>query len=167
MLADLFITHGTPGHIVSANGPEFAAVAVRGWITGVQASTTFIEPGSPWENGTVESLSGKLLKRAGVQHPGRGPRADRAVAGALQHDAAALGTRLPASCAEGDADGAGHAVRHPKPNRISPAQASHALTFCPDHPVGAGQAASDAERKTERKPDRAKTDDRTVRIRPF
>ncbi len=60
VLADLFITRGTPGHIRSDNGPEFAAVAVRGWITGVQASTAYIEPGSPWENGYVESFNGKL-----------------------------------------------------------------------------------------------------------
>ena len=51
MLADLFIARGTPAHIRSDNGPEFAAVAVRGWITGVRASTAYIEPGSPWENG--------------------------------------------------------------------------------------------------------------------
>ena len=50
VLADLFITRGTPGHIRSDNGPEFVA-AVRGWITGVRASTACIEPGSPWENG--------------------------------------------------------------------------------------------------------------------
>ncbi len=41
-------------------GPEFAATAVKGWITGVGASTAFIEPGSPWENGDVESFNGKL-----------------------------------------------------------------------------------------------------------
>ena len=41
-------------------GPEFAATAVKGWINGVGARTAFIEPGSPWENGYVESLNGKL-----------------------------------------------------------------------------------------------------------
>ena len=41
-------------------GPEFAATAVKGWITGVGAKTAFIEPGSPWENGYVESFNGKL-----------------------------------------------------------------------------------------------------------
>lgn len=41
-------------------GPEFAAIAVKGWITGVGAKTAFIEPGSPWENGYVESFNGKL-----------------------------------------------------------------------------------------------------------
>ena len=60
VLADLFITRGIPGYVRSDNGPEFAAVAVKGWITGVGASTAFIEPGSPWENGYVESFNGKL-----------------------------------------------------------------------------------------------------------
>jgi len=60
VLADLFIARGTPAHIRSDNGPEFAAMAVKGWITGVGARTAFIEPGSPWENGYVESFNGKL-----------------------------------------------------------------------------------------------------------
>ena len=41
-------------------GPEFTAKAVRGWIAGVGAKTACIEPGSPWENGYVESFNGKL-----------------------------------------------------------------------------------------------------------
>ena len=41
-------------------GPEFVAKAVRTWINGVGAKTAFIEPGSPWENGYVESFNGKL-----------------------------------------------------------------------------------------------------------
>ncbi len=60
VLADLFIMRGVPGHIRSDNGPEFAAKAVRDWITGVRSSTAYIEPGSPWENGYVESFNGKL-----------------------------------------------------------------------------------------------------------
>jgi len=60
VLADLFIARGTPGHIRSDNGPEFIATAVKGWINGVGAKTAFIEPGSPWENGYVESFNGKL-----------------------------------------------------------------------------------------------------------
>jgi putative transposase len=60
VLADLFILRGIPGHIRSDNGPEFVATAVRGWINGVGAQTAFIEPGSPWENGYVESFNGKL-----------------------------------------------------------------------------------------------------------
>ena len=41
-------------------GPEFAANAVRDWISRVRARTAFIEPGSPWENGYVKSFNGKL-----------------------------------------------------------------------------------------------------------
>jgi transposase InsO family protein len=60
VLADLFIARGTPGYVRSDNGPEFIATAVKGWISGVGAKTAFIEPGSPWENGYVESFNGKL-----------------------------------------------------------------------------------------------------------
>ena len=59
-LADLFMARGTPGFIRSDNGPEFVATAVKGWINGVGAKTAYIEPGSPWENGYVESFNGKL-----------------------------------------------------------------------------------------------------------
>lgn len=59
-LAGLFALHGPPGHIRSDNGPEFAAKAVRGWLGRVGVTTLFIEPGSPWENGYVESFNGKL-----------------------------------------------------------------------------------------------------------
>jgi transposase InsO family protein len=60
VLSDLFILRGTPGHVRSDNGPEFAASAVKGWISGVGIRTAYIEPGSPWENGYVESFNGKL-----------------------------------------------------------------------------------------------------------
>ncbi len=60
VLADLFIMRGIPGHIRSDNGPEFVATAVKDWIKGVGAKAAFIEPGSPWENGYVESFNGKL-----------------------------------------------------------------------------------------------------------
>ena len=60
VLADLFIARGAPAHIRSDDGPEFAATAVQGWITGIGAKTAYIEPGSPWENGCAESFNGKL-----------------------------------------------------------------------------------------------------------
>jgi putative transposase len=60
VLADLFIARGMPGYIRSDNGPEFVARAVKGWINGVGAKAAFIEPGSPWENGFVESFNGKV-----------------------------------------------------------------------------------------------------------
>lgn len=59
-LSDLFTRRGVPGHIRSDNGPEFAAKAVRRWLGAVGVKTLFIAPGSPWENGYVESFNGKL-----------------------------------------------------------------------------------------------------------
>ena len=59
-LTDLFTSRGAPEHIRSDNGPEFTAKTVREWLGRVGVSTLFIEPGSPWENGYVESFNGKL-----------------------------------------------------------------------------------------------------------
>ena len=59
-LADLFIQRGTPDYIRSDNGPEFVATAVRGWLERLGVKTLYIEPGSPWENGYIESFNGKL-----------------------------------------------------------------------------------------------------------
>ena len=56
---NLFIVRGIPGYIRSDNGPEFVAAAVRQWVAAVGARTAFIEPGSPWENGYIESFNGK------------------------------------------------------------------------------------------------------------
>jgi transposase InsO family protein len=59
-LAWLFATRGVPEHIRSDNGPEFTAKVVRWWLQRMGVKTLFIEPGSPWENGYVESFNGKL-----------------------------------------------------------------------------------------------------------
>jgi transposase InsO family protein len=37
-----------------------SGLAVEAWIAAVGAKTAYIEPGSPWENGYVESFNGKL-----------------------------------------------------------------------------------------------------------
>lgn len=60
VLTDLFILRGVPAYIRSDNGPEFVAAAVRKWIGLVGAQTAYIEPGSPWENGYVESFNARL-----------------------------------------------------------------------------------------------------------
>jgi len=60
VLSDLFILRGVPGHIRSDNGPEFVAKAVQKWIHAVGAKTAYITPGSPWENGYVESFNARL-----------------------------------------------------------------------------------------------------------
>ena len=59
-LGELFVHRGVPEHIRSDNGPEFTAAAVREWLSRLGVTTLFIEPGSPWENGYVESFNGKL-----------------------------------------------------------------------------------------------------------
>jgi transposase InsO family protein len=59
-LYTLFLTRGVPEHIRSDNGPEFTARAVRSWLAEMGVKTLFIEPGSPWENGYIESFNGKL-----------------------------------------------------------------------------------------------------------
>ena len=59
-LSELFVQRGVPEHIRSDNGPEFTAATVHGWLSRLGVTTLFIEPGSPWENGYVESFHGKL-----------------------------------------------------------------------------------------------------------
>jgi putative transposase len=59
-LYELFLARGMPEYIRSDNGAEFAARAVRNWLNRLDVTTLFIEPGSPWENGYVESFIGKM-----------------------------------------------------------------------------------------------------------
>ena len=60
VLTDLFILRAIPAYIRSDNGPKFVAGAVQQWIAAVGARTAFIEPGSPWENGYIESFNARL-----------------------------------------------------------------------------------------------------------
>jgi putative transposase len=59
-LFQLFIFRGIPEHIRSDNGSEFTARAIRKWLNNLGVKMLFIEPGSPWENGYIESFNGKL-----------------------------------------------------------------------------------------------------------
>lgn len=56
----LFRVHGEPEYIRSDNGPEFIANAVKEWLAESGVKTAFIEPGSPWENGYLESFNARL-----------------------------------------------------------------------------------------------------------
>ena len=60
VLSDLFILRGVPKHIRSDNGSEFVAKSVQAWIGAVGAKTAYITPGSPWEDGYVESFNARL-----------------------------------------------------------------------------------------------------------
>ena len=92
-LSDLFVHRGVPEHIRSDNGSAFTAKCVREWLGRVGVKTLFIEPGSPWENGYVESFfryaAGRAAVAGSVRHAARGQGAHRAVATALQHRPAA------------------------------------------------------------------------------
>lgn len=59
-LTDLFILRGPPAIIRPDNGPGFVAQKVRDWTAAVGAMTTFIEPGSPWENEYCESFNARF-----------------------------------------------------------------------------------------------------------
>ena len=59
-LYQLFLLRGVPKYIRSDNGPEFTAKTVMKWLYDLGVTTLFIEPGSPWENGYIESFNGKL-----------------------------------------------------------------------------------------------------------
>ena len=63
ILADLFLSRGIPTHIRSDNGPEFIAITLRQWLKHLNVAPLYIEPGSPWENGSVESFNGKMREQ--------------------------------------------------------------------------------------------------------
>jgi putative transposase len=60
VLERLVAMHGTPQFIRSDNGPEFIALAVRGWLARHQMTTLYIAPGSPWQNGYGERFNGTV-----------------------------------------------------------------------------------------------------------
>ena len=60
VLTDLFLERGVPVHIRSDNGSEFTAKKVREYLSELEIKPLFIEPGSPWENGYIESFNGKM-----------------------------------------------------------------------------------------------------------
>jgi putative transposase len=60
VLDELVAMHGAPAYLRCDNGPEFAAFAVADWCQLNNASTTFIDPGSPWQNGHIESFNSRL-----------------------------------------------------------------------------------------------------------
>ncbi|MCE9630093.1 MAG: IS3 family transposase [Planctomycetia bacterium] len=104
-LSDLFVRKGVPDHIRSENGSEFTAKRVREWLERVGVKTLSIEPGSPWENGYVESFNGKLRllqprpERAGTRAQFHG----LARAGDLRHGPRRPGLRRALAVAAAEA----------------------------------------------------------------
>jgi transposase InsO family protein len=60
VLDPLFQARGVPSFLRSDNGGEFVAVEVKAALTAAGATPAYIAPGSPWQNGFVESFHGKL-----------------------------------------------------------------------------------------------------------
>jgi transposase InsO family protein len=60
VLEYLFTVRGAPRFIRSDNGSEFIADAIKRWLAESGVGTLYIEPGSPWENGYIESFHGRL-----------------------------------------------------------------------------------------------------------
>lgn len=56
----LFLILGTLEYIRSDNGPEFVCRHIQTWLEQANVKTFYITPGSPWENGKIESFHGKL-----------------------------------------------------------------------------------------------------------
>lgn len=60
VLEYLFMVRGAPKFIRSDNGSEFIANVIKKWLKEKHVETLYIAPGSPWENGYVESFNGTL-----------------------------------------------------------------------------------------------------------
>ena len=61
VLKELMRLHGVvPEHVRCDNGPEFVCVALQAWLERSQVGALYIAPGSPWENGYVESYHARL-----------------------------------------------------------------------------------------------------------
>lgn len=60
VIEDLVLTRSAPKHLRSDNGPEMIAWALRDYCRLAGTKTSYIEPGSPWENPFVESFNGRI-----------------------------------------------------------------------------------------------------------
>ena len=54
------VRYGRPEHLRSDNGPEFIAYKIQDWLAEKAVKTIYIKPGSPWENGHIESFHDKF-----------------------------------------------------------------------------------------------------------
>jgi len=59
-LASLILIKGQPQYLRSDNGSEFTANKIRNWLARTGVITAYIEPGSPWENGYIESFNARM-----------------------------------------------------------------------------------------------------------
>lgn len=57
---ELLAQCGVPRFIRGDNGPEFVSKAIEPWLQQRQVTAVYVQPGSLWENGYVESFISKL-----------------------------------------------------------------------------------------------------------
>ena len=62
----LVIQRGVPAHLRSDNGSEFVARTLQSWLADRHVKTLYIEPGSPWQNGHVESFTARCVTSAWI-----------------------------------------------------------------------------------------------------
>ncbi len=59
-LSEVMAQRGMPKYIRSDNGSEFIAKEVQHWLREMGIKAIYIDPGSPWQNGHVESFHNRL-----------------------------------------------------------------------------------------------------------
>lgn len=79
VLENIIAETGTaPTYVRCESGPEFTTAALLEWCNTAGVDTAFIDPGSPWQNGFIESfnaqfrreqLSGEIGAAVGPTHP--------------------------------------------------------------------------------------------------
>ena len=123
-----FVRYGRPKHLRSDNGPEFIAYAIQDWLAAAAVKTLYIKPGSPWENGHIESfhdklrgeclnreLFGSLLEAQIILEQWRGEYKDERPHSSLRHQTPTEYARQSAAAAD-----AKEKTIQPKTNRRTP-----------------------------------------------
>ena len=59
-LDELMTEYGVPQYVRVDNGPEFISKVLQEWLKEKGVKVVYIEPGSPWQNGYIESFNGKF-----------------------------------------------------------------------------------------------------------
>jgi len=85
-LAELFAMRGVPKIIRSDNGPELTAHELRRWLEQLEVYASYIEPGSPWENGFAESFHSRFRDEFLAMEEFESLMTARKLTGAWKHD---------------------------------------------------------------------------------
>jgi putative transposase len=62
ILEELTSWRPAPGYVRCDNGPELVAEGLKDWCRFTGITTSYIEPGAPWQNAYVESFNGHLRR---------------------------------------------------------------------------------------------------------